>query len=230
VRVSRAVLAALAAVAVGVGVGSVAAGVVHHPDVPTARPAGSSSPSASVRSATPRVPASPIDQLSGENLVRERLYHDVTGHSFSLVPIVDDPNERLGACTGDKGFSDFLPSRNLPQLETILAGSDVLRVTEQIVQTGSASTARTAADRLVAMVRSCPGVQGGDFGYGAPVVVESGTRREVVYFPGFDGDRRHGGYIVFSVGTRVGVIDVADRVGEQQVAHLAREAAGIADD
>jgi hypothetical protein len=229
-RVSRAVLAAAAAVAVGVGGGSVVAGAVHHPDVPAVRPGRSSSPSATVPSATPRASASPLDQLSGENLVRERLYHDVTGHSFTLVPLVDDPNERLGACTGDKGFSDFLPSRNLPQLETILAGSDVLRVTEQIVQTGSASSARTARARIVAMVRSCPGIQGGDFGYGAPVVVQSGASREVVYFPGYDGDRRHGGYIVFSVGTRVGVVDVADRVSEQQVAHLAREAAGIADD
>jgi hypothetical protein len=247
-KVTQAIISAGTAIVIGVGGGAAVAqvGDNDHPaggrsatgrgasasPTPTAT---SPSPSSSVTSPTaaattpqPTPSATPADPLSEENLIRERLYYDVTGHSFSVVPLVNDPNERLGPCTGDTTFSDVLPGKGLKQLETILAGSDVLRVTELMAQTRSAVKARAAADDIVAMVERCPGIQGGDFGYGDPVVVQSDANRKVVYFAGYDSDRHYGGYIVFSVGTRVGVVSVADHVGAQKVAHLAMEAAGIA--
>ena len=194
----------------------------------TTTPASATASSAPASSATPNPRATPVDQLSEENLVRERLYYDVTGRSLSRVPLQQDPNELLGACTGDLRFSDVLPSSGLTQREGILAASDVLRVTELMAQTTSAARARSAAEKIVATVKRCPGIQGGDFGYGDPQTVRSDAKQEVVFFPGYDSDRRFGGYIVFAVGNRVGVVDVADRIGPDEVAHLATEAAMIA--
>jgi hypothetical protein len=82
----------------------------------------------------------------------------------------------------------------------------------------------------VSLVDDCAAIQGGDFGYGDPVTVVSQSDRNVVYFPAFDTDRVYGGYVVFSVGTRVGVIDVSDTATAAQVAALAKEAAEIAAD
>ncbi len=98
-----------------------------------------------------------------------------------------------------------------------------------LAQARSAAAARSAASSIVSAVQECPGIQGGDFGYGAPVT-DAQANRQVTYFPGYDSDRRYGGYIVFAAGNRVGVISVADHVGVEKVATLAREAAGIADD
>ncbi len=191
----------------------------------TAKARSTSTPTTAPRATSP---TTSTDRLSAENLIRERLYHDVTGHSFSVAPEVQSAKERLGPCTGDMRFSDVLPPQGLTQLETILAGSDVLRVTELLAQTRSVDSARAAADHIVAEVDRCPGIQGGDFGYGDPVTLQSDANGTVVYFAGYDSDRQHGGYIVFSVGTRVGVISVADEIGARKVAHLAREAATIA--
>lgn len=207
------------------------------PTASSASTAGAPSPRArattSPTTAAPATPtatrtAAPVDRLSEENLIRERLYYDVTGHSFSTTSGVDGAREPLGPCTGDTTFSDVLPKRGFRQLGTILAGSDVTRVTELLAQTRSPKRARSAAEDIVTMVERCPGVQGGDFGYGDPVTVHSDTHRQAVYFPGYDSDRRYGGYIVFSVGTRVGVVSVADHVDAQQVGHLAKEASKIA--
>ena len=194
---------------------------------PTPTPTPTPTPAATTTSAPPPAPA-PVDRLSEENLIRERLYHDVTGHDLSLVDEVQDSHERLGPCTGETTFADVLPARGLSQLEAILAGSDVTRVTEIVAQTSSSAAARRAADRIVAMVQDCPAITGGDFGYGDPVAVPSDDAESLVYFPGYDSDRRYGGYIVFSVGNRVGVVSVADAVGPGKVRHLATEVAGIA--
>ena len=161
-------------------------------------------------------------------MIRERLYHDVTGHSLSKVPATADPHAQLGPCTGTTTFADVLPRRGLTQRETILAGSDVTRMTELVAQTRSAKLARAAAARIVTLVDECAGIQGGDFGYGAPVTVASDAHRKVVYFPGYDSDRRYGGYVVFWAKNRAGVVSVADEVGPQVVDHLAEEAATIA--
>ncbi len=223
--VRQAVVAAVAVVVVGAGGGTAVARARH--DQPPPSPS-SAKPATSKPATSKPATSKPVDQLSEENLVRERLYYDVTGHSFSRVPVINDPHEPLGPCTGTTAFSDVLPKRGLSQRETILAGSDVTRVTELVAQTRSTRLARGAADHIVALVDECSGIQGGDFGYGDPVTVQADANRTVVYFPGYDSDRRYGGYVVFSVGTRVGVINVADQVGPRKVAHLAQEAAGIA--
>ncbi len=205
---------------------------------PTASPTASRAPATPSRtpSVTPSSSpaptstgtAAPLDELSAENLVRERLYYDVTGHSFRVVSDVD-PQEPLGPCTGDTTFDDVLPSRGLDVIGTVLAGSDVTRVTELLAQARTPAAARSAASDIVSAVDECPAIQGGDFGYGSPVTVADATQ-QVTYFPGYDSDRRYGGYIVFAVGNRVGVVSVADRIGPEKVASLAREAAGIAAD
>lgn len=100
------------------------------------------------------------------------------------------------------------------------------RVVEQVAQTRTAREARATADEIVSLVDVCDAISGGDFGYGAAVTVDSDVN--VVYFPAYDSDAAAGGYIVFSVGTRVGVVEVNDRVSKAQVAHLAKEAANVA--
>ncbi len=252
-KVSQAVISVVAAVVTGVGGGVVFAQTRAHTEQPTSQPQpGSAAPSArttpsgtpsasrgtpaanggtpAASDGTPAATPATVDQLSEENLIRQRLYYDVTGHSFSVpVPTMDNPqDEPLGPCTGQTTFADVLPTKGVEQLGTVLAGSDVTRVTEILAQTRSSAKARAAADEIVTMVGECPAIQGGDFGYGDPVTVHSDADRKVVYFPGYDSDRRYGGYIVFSVGNRVGVVSVSDLLGEQKVSHLASEAAGIA--
>ncbi len=244
----NAVISGTAAVVVGVGGGVAVAKVGRHTEQPS-----SQSPPASTRSAEPsptpsagtpapspstaattadtKAPAPTptpkrLDEISEENLVRERLYYDVTGHSFSHVSGIDR-QEPLGPCTGDTTFDDVLPSRGLKTIGTILAGNDVTRVTEVLAQAQTPAAAKAAAASIVSAVEECPAIQGGDFGYGAPVT-EAQEGRQVSYFPGYDSDRRYGGYIVFAVGNRVGVISVADTVGPEKMSSLAREAAGIA--
>ena len=152
----------------------------------------------------------------------------MTGHSFTRV--APDPAQTLSACTADTKFSDVLPSRGVTRsgsklVDTFRTGHQVV---EQIAQTRTAKEARATADKIVSLVDKCSALSGGDFGYGAAVTVESDLN--VTYFPAYDSDASAGGYIVFSVGTRVGFIDVADSVTPAEVDHLAKEAANIADD
>lgn len=186
------------------------------------------SPSASP-AASPSASAAASGALSAENLIRERLYFDVTGHSFTKAD--PDPKQALGPCTGESLFADALPVQGLTQISSRLLGAeDGLHVIEQLAQMKAPNEARTAADEIVSLVDECAAISGGDFGYGDPVTVVSEADRKVVYFPAYDSDRAFGGYVVFSVGSRVGVIDVADTVSVAQVAKLAEQAATIAGD
>ncbi|MFD2082337.1 hypothetical protein SAMN05421678_10996 [Actinopolymorpha cephalotaxi] len=235
-KLANAALAVLAAVITGVGGGAGAAQVANAhdqkaahsppsttptPSTPTARKTTTPKPT---QSATPK----PQDALSEENVVRERLYFDVTGHSFTRTE--PDPAQTLSPCTGEKKFSDVLPSSGVTRISSQLVDPFHTghQVVEQVAQTRTAREARATADRIVTLVDECAAISGGDFGYGAAVTVES--KLNVTYFPAYDSDTPAGGYIVFSVGTRVGFVDVADNVTEAEVDHLAKEAANIAAD
>lgn len=197
---------------------------------PTATPtatssrAGSASPSASTAS-RPTGSPSTSDPLSAENLLRERAYHDATGHDFTLAKRASD---LLGPCTGDTTFAEALPRKLVTTRSIQLDGPDGERVVEHMAQTASASEARTAATEIIAEVKECYGIQGGDFGYGDPVTVSSDDDGELVYFPAYDTDRPYGGYIVTQTGARVGVVDVGDAISASKLVGLAKLAAEIA--
>ncbi|MGW5361969.1 hypothetical protein [Actinopolymorpha pittospori] len=212
-KLTSAALAVLAAVVTGVGGGAAAAHATNGHHEAGAQP-------------TPSATQTPHDALSEENVIRERLYFDVTGHSFTRV--APDPAQTLGPCTGETTFTDVLPRRGVKTIGSKLVGVGGLNVVEQVAQTRSTGEARATADEIVSLVDQCAAIAGGDFGYGDPVTVQSNSSREVVYFPAYDADAAAGGYVVFSVGTRVGVVDVADDVSTAQVAHLAKEAANVA--
>jgi hypothetical protein len=178
---------------------------------------------------SPSATATSGDELSEENVVRERLYFDVTGHSFTR----EDPNpeQTLGPCTGQRTFAAALPTPGVSTIGSrLVGGEDGLHVVEQLAQTGTADEALAAADEIVSAVDECAAISGGDFGYGDPVTVEAAGDRKVVYFPAFDSDRAYGGYVVFAVGPRVGVLEIADAITAKQVAKLATEASAIAGD
>jgi hypothetical protein len=212
-KLTTAALAVLTAVVTGVGGGAAAAQATSGHYEPAAQP-------------TPSAAQTPHDALSEENVIRERLYFDVTGHSFTRVD--PDPAQTLSACTGETTFAEVLPRRGVTRIGSKLVGDGGLNVVEQVAQTRSTREARATEDEIVSRVDECAAISGGDFGYGAPVTVQSNSTQEVVYFPAYDADAAAGGYIVFSVGTRVGVIDVTDDVSTTQVAHLAKEAANVA--
>jgi hypothetical protein len=241
-KLTHAAAAVLAAVVTGVGGGAAAAQVANGHDQrgaqsPPATTKPSTTPTSTAHTSTTQAPKThrptaktPRDALSEENLIRERLYYDVTGHSFTRVD--PDPAQLLGPCTGDQTFADVLPSRGVTRIGSQLVGEagSGLHVTEQLAQTRTAREARATAEEIVSLVDECEAIEGGDFGYGAPVTVQLESDREVVYFPAYSSDAAAGGYIVFSVGTRVGVVDVNDQVSTAQVDHLAKEAANIAGD
>ncbi|WP_020579301.1 hypothetical protein [Actinopolymorpha alba] len=212
-KLTHAAIAVLTAVVTGVGGGAAAAQATNDH-----RETGAQS--------LPSTAQTPQDALSEENVIRERLYFDVTGHSFTRVD--PDQAQTLGPCTGETTFTDVLPRRGVKRIGSKLVGVDGPYVVEQLAQTRSTREARATADEIVSLVNECAAVAGGDFGYGDPVTVQSNSSREVVYFPAYDSDAAAGGYVVFSVGARVGVIDVADDVSTAQVAHLAKEAANVA--
>jgi hypothetical protein len=195
------------------------------PPATPSRPPSEGRSSSPAPATTPR--ATPADELSAENLVRERLYYDVTGHSLRIVGAIG-PHDPLGPCTGDTTFDDVLPG-GVDTTGTVLAGGEATRVSELVAQTRTPAAARAVASDIVSAVDDCPAIQGGDFGYGAPVTVADAAQ-QVTYFPAYDSDRRYGGYIVFAVGNRAGVVSVSDEIGPEKVATLAREAAAIAAD
>ncbi|TCO42528.1 hypothetical protein EV646_113150 [Kribbella antiqua] len=209
-----------AGLVVGVSVAAVVAGAIvaaqQTPEPASATVAGTPKPS--VRT--------PQDALSEENVIRERLYFDVTGHPFDRIAV--NPAQSLGPCTGTTKFTDVLPRQGVTRIGSKLDGGGGLHVVEQVAQTQSTREARATADEIVSLVDECAAISGGDFGYGDPVTVQSSSSRKVVYFPAYDSDAAAGGYIVFSVGTRVGVVDVADGVSPAQVTHLAKEATSVA--
>ncbi|MGW0231183.1 hypothetical protein ACWDWO_22975 [Actinopolymorpha singaporensis] len=239
-KLTHAVVAVLAAVVTGVGGGAGAAQIANAHDEAGVTSRTSTAKASTTRKPTAKKPTTtkptttkpttkaPRDALSEENVIRERLYYDVTGHSFTRVD--PDPAEKLGPCTGDQTFADVLPSRGVTRIGSELVGEagSGRRVVEQVAQTRTAREARATADEIVSLVDVCDGISGGDFGYGAAVTVESDAN--VTYFPAYDSDTAAGGYIVFSVGTRVGVVDVTDHVTPAEVDHLAKEAANIARD
>ncbi|GAA2755100.1 hypothetical protein [Actinopolymorpha rutila] len=240
-KLANAALAIVAAVVTGVGGGAGAAHLANVRDQTAAQ-----SPPSTARTPATQAPATPApktqkptaqkttaaqkprDPLSEENVIRERLYFDVTDHSFTRAD--PDPAQTLGPCTGDTTFADVLPSRGVTRIGSKLVDDFTPghQVVEQVAQTRTAGEARATADRIVTLVDECAGITGGDFGYGAAVTVES--KLNVTYFPAYDSDAPAGGYIVFSVGTRVGFVDVTDEVTPAQVDHLAKEAANIAAD
>lgn len=166
-----------------------------------------------------------IDPLSEENLLRERAYHDATGHDFTLA---SRASNLLGPCTGETTFADALPRQGVTTLSIQLDGPDAAEVIEHMAQTDSASEARSAAIEIVAEVQQCHAIQGGDFGYGDPVTEHSDKDSLLVYFPGYSSDTAAGGYIVIQTGARVGVIDVRDTISRAKLAALATLAAEIA--
>ncbi len=221
---STATIAAVTAAVVGIG-GGAAAALLNDDDNVEVVPV-TASPAATP--AATGAPAGSSDALSEENLVRERMYFDVTGHAFDRTTL--GQNARLGPCTGDSTFADVLPVQGVTRIGTRLTGSDNRAVTHQLAQTLNAQEARVAANEIVSLVDECAAISGGDFGYGDPVTVIDEPDRKVVYFPAFDTDRVYGGYVVLQVGPRVGVVDISDAVPADQVEQLAKEAAGIADD
>lgn len=224
---STATIAAVTAAVVGIG-GGAAAALLNDDDHVEVVPVTASPVAPPAGTATPAATGEPADALSEENLVRERMYFDVTGHAFDRTAL--GQNARLGPCTGDSTFADALPVQGVTRIGTRLTGSDNRAVTHQLAQTLNAQEARVAADEIVSLVDECAAIQGGDFGYGDPVTVIDEQDRKVVYFPAFDTDRVYGGYVVLQVGPRVGIVDISDTVPADQVEHLAKEAAGIADD
>ena len=201
------------------------------PSVATPAPTRSDTRSASPKpsptpSASPSIGTTPsTDPLSEENTLRERAYHDATGHDFSLAPTASD---LLGPCTGDVTWAEALPRQFVTTRSVQLEGADGRRVVQHLAQVRSASEARTAAQEIIAEVEDCAAIQGGDFGYADPVTVSADDDAEVVYFPAFDSDQESGGYIVLQTGTRVSVIDVSDDISPAQLNRLAALAVEIA--
>lgn len=251
-KVRHAIIAATAAVVVAVVAGAGVAVFTRSTPLKSAgplpatssaaSPSSDRSPSPSPRTSSPDVSASPDpsataeptaeptaaatgDPLSEENLLRERAYHDATGRDFTLAPRA---GKLLGPCTGDVTFADALPRRLVSTRSIQLDGPDGAQVIEHMAQTSSVSEARTAATEIIAEVKKCVGIQGGDFGYGDPVTVGSDDDSELVYFPAYDSDRAFGGYIVIQTGHRVGVVDVRDAISVPKLVALAKLAAEIA--
>src|SRR4051812_33982902 len=81
----------------------------------TPSPAPTASATASGTASTPKA-----DRLSAENLIGERLYFDVTGHSFTRVD--EYPALLLGPCTGQSTFADALPRQGVTRIEVMLSG------------------------------------------------------------------------------------------------------------
>ncbi|HEY6739637.1 MAG TPA: hypothetical protein VI076_12395 [Actinopolymorphaceae bacterium] len=240
-RLTRAALAVLTAVVTGVGGGAAAAHVANDQQngarspQANAQTSSARTPSASTSDGRtpPRRPNTPAatprtdDPLSEENVIRERLYYDVTGRSLTRVD--PDPAQTLGPCTGETMFADVLPKQGVTTIGSKLVGEEAQHAIEQLAQTATAEEARATADEIVRLVDECAAIPGGDFGYGDPETVQYDADRKVVYLPAYDSDAPAGGYIVFAVGNRVGVVDVIDEVGWNEVAHLAKEAAAIAE-
>ena len=186
-KLNHAVIATFAAVVLGAGGGAAAVHLTSDDEPaiagPTPPPSLTPGPSAApTPSATPAV-----DQLSEENVLRERLYFDVTGHSFTKVAAVSRADPRT--VHGGEGFADALPVQGLSQISSRLVGKeDGPHVVEQLAQTLAANEARTAADEIVSLVDECAAISGGDFGYGDPVTVVDEAEKKVVYFPAFDSD------------------------------------------
>jgi hypothetical protein len=249
-RIDYAVIAAAAAVLTGVGGAAAVVQVSNDSDPSTQLPASSKAPSSGpttgATATTPPTSATPpavatvppvasepttaaaepatTEGLSEENLIRERLYYDVTRHSFTRKKASFLP---LGPCTGDLQMGD-VTGDDVTRLDTVLAGSGGREVVEQLAETNTPNLAAQAADTIVTLVEECEAIEGGDFGYGDPVLVSSEPHHMVWYFPAFDSDSAAGGYAVFNVGTRVGVLEVNDTVGQKKVALLAKEAARLA--
>lgn len=190
------------------------------PSESASAPASSSSPSSTASNPTPKA-----DPLSAENLLRERAYHDATGHDLTLAARASD---RLGPCTGDVTFADALPRQSVTIRSIQLDGPDGERVVQHLAQVASAAEARTAATEIITEAKACYAIQGGDFGYGDPVTISSDDTSELVSFPAYDSDRAYGGYIVLQTGARVGVIDVSDALSVSKLVKLAELAAEIA--
>ncbi|WP_262852881.1 hypothetical protein [Mumia quercus] len=246
-RLDHAVIAIATTVITGIG-GAAAVVQVSQDTGPTATPPTTQQPASPTPSATTSTAAAPAtaqvpepaqtpeasdatssasDGLSEENLVRERLYYDVTGHSFTAA--AQPSFLPLGPCTGDLEMGD-VTGDDVTRLDTQLDGRGGRQVIEQLAETDTPNLAATAAETIVTLVEECEAIQGGDFGYGDPVLVSSEPHHMVWYFPAYDSDRVAGGYAVFNVGTRVGVLDVNDAVGEKKVGLLAKEAARLAGD
>lgn len=187
---------------------------------PASAPASSSSPSSAASNPTPKA-----DPLSAENLLRERAYHDATGHDLTLAARADDLHI---PCGNDLTLADMLPRQSVTIRSIQLDGPHEERVVQQLAQVASAAEARTAATEIITETQDCLVNQGGDFGYGDPVTISSDDTSELVYFPAYDSDRAYGGYIVLQTGARVGVIDVSDALSVSKLVKLAKLAAEIA--
>lgn len=223
-KTTHAAIAAVAAAVIGIGGGAAIAQIgSDNSATPDSAPVASSPAVAPSPSTAP----GPVDKLSEANLLSERVYADLSGSSFTRVD--PDPRQPLGVCFDDT-FSDVLPDRSVPTIEASFVGDeDGLRIVEQLAQVGSAQQATATADEIVSRVGACnDAIQGGDFGYAGPDTIVSEPDRKIVYFRAFNSDRAFGGFVVFSVGTRVGVLLVADTVGEGLVIRVADKAATIA--
>lgn len=212
-----AIAATLAAV---IGVTGATAAVQFKDDKPATKQSVTATPA-------PSVTLSPVGELSLENLLLEDRYREVTGHSFTRLE--PHPGQTLGPCS-DKTFAEVLPNSGVTTIATRFVGEeDGFQVVEQLAQTESAQEAKATADDIVSIFTECAPLQAGDFGFGGPVTIDARPSDPVVvYFPAFDSDRKWGGYAVFSVGTRVGTLQVADLVDEVKLAQLASEVAGLA--
>ncbi|MFD1827578.1 MULTISPECIES: hypothetical protein [Mumia] len=250
-RIDYAVIAAAAAVLTGVGgaaavvqVSSDADPSTQLPSATSPAPTSTSAPTASTTTAATTATTAPAsadpstsptttaadpattDALSEENVIRERLYYDVTRHSFTQEQTSFLP---LGPCTGDLELGDAIGD-DVTRIDAKLVGAGGRYVIEQLAETDTPNLAAQAAETIVTLVDECEAIQGGDFGYGDPVLVSSEPHHMIWYFPAFDSDSVAGGYAVFNVGKRVGVLEVNDAVGEKKVELLAKEAARIAGD
>ncbi|KAA1420708.1 hypothetical protein FE697_017370 [Mumia zhuanghuii] len=226
-RLDHAIIAGATAALTGFG-GAVAVVQVSndtgsHADGPSTASPTSSAPTAPT---TPTAAStSTAEGLSAKNLVSTPVYFDITGHHFTRKKRV--PWLVLGPCTGDLQMGDVVAD-DVTRIDGRLVGGGDRHVTEQLAETDSPELAAEAADSIVTLVEECDAIQGGDFGYGDPVLVSSEPHHMVWYFPAFDSDQVAGGYVVFNVGTRVGVVEVNDAVGDDAVAQLATQAARIA--
>ncbi|MGH1564681.1 hypothetical protein [Mumia sp. DW29H23] len=234
-RLDHAVIAAVTAVITGVG-GAVAVAQISDETTPRSKPPASTAPSSAPTATTapstsptataPSTSATPGDDaLDDENLIGEAVYFDITGHHVKRPKQV--PWLTLGPCTGDLEMGDVVGD-DVTRLDGRLAGEGGRHVIEQLAETSTPNLASQAADAIVTLVQQCDAIQGGDFGYGDPVLVSSEPHHMIWYFPAFDSDQAAGGYVVFTTGARVGVVEVNDAVDEDAVRQLAQQAARIA--
>ncbi len=224
-KISQAVVSLAVAVVTGVTGGVLYAGAEHQ-----ARAGDPKTPPATTQ-ANPSEPAEPSpsesaetkpakDELGPDNVIDKAFYRKQTGHSFSVVP--DPIGTDIAPCMETTTrFYDQVED-GTPRVRVHLTGKDGSFVSQEAVQFETSKEAMRLRAQVVNLASGCQ-TNGypGDHGYGDPVTLGSDGDSDATYFPCFSSDQEYGGFIILRVANRVSVIDIEDKLSQQQLGRLA---------